>query len=69
MFWINIIRSSVRNNASNTLFGPPVVRLNHGIMYNNVPFIVDNYQISIVEEAGYDLETILPKQLEITMAL
>jgi hypothetical protein len=69
IFWINIIRSSVRNNATNTLFGPPVVRLNHGVMYNNVPFIVDNYQISVVEEAGYDLETILPRQLEITMAL
>jgi len=69
IFWINLIRSSVRNNASNTLYGAPIVRLNHGIMYNNIPCIADNFSISFNEEAGYDFETLLPKQLEISMSL
>jgi hypothetical protein len=69
VFWINLIRSSVKNNSSDTTLGCPIVRLTHGILYNNVPCIAENYSIRIVEEAGYDIQTMLPKQLEVTMAL
>ena len=69
IFWLNLVRSSVRNNASNTLYGCPIVRLTHGVMYNNIPCITDSYSINVVEQAGYDLDTVLPKQLEISMIL
>ena len=67
--WVNLIRASVMNRSDNTTFGPPIVRLTHGPMFNNVPCLVENYSINIVEEAGYELNTLTPKRLEITMDL
>jgi hypothetical protein len=69
IFWINLIRSSIKNNSENTTLGCPIVRLTHGVMYNNIPCIVENYSIRIVEEAGYDVQTLLPKQLEVNLSL
>jgi len=68
-FWVNLIRGSVLNNSSNTLYGPPIVRLTHGPMYNNVPCLVENYGIKILDEAGYDVQTLTPKKIEITLSL
>ena len=67
--WVNLIRGSVLNNSTNTTQGPPIVRLQHGPMYNNVPFIVSDYSINIQDEVGYEVETLTPKGLEITMTL
>jgi hypothetical protein len=69
MFWLNIIRSSTLNNSKKTSLGPPVVRLNHGIMYNNIPCVVESYNFRVVPEAGHDLQTLLPRQIEVTMTL
>lgn len=67
--WINIIRASVLNNSTDTTLGPPIVRITHGPMYNNVPCVVDNFDISVIEEAGYEVQTLFPKQIEISMKL
>lgn len=69
LYWINLIRSSVKNNSKNTMYGCPIVRITHGPMYNNVPCVTDSYTIKIVQEAGYEIENLLPKQLEISMTL
>lgn len=69
IYWTNIIRSSVTNNSKNPLYGPPVIRLNHGILYQDVPCICDSYTIDYNEAAGYDIDTLLPRQLKITMKL
>lgn len=69
MFWINLVRSSVVNNSKNTVYGCPIVRLTHGTMYNNIPCIVDNYNIKINQEVGYEVESLTPKQFEISMNL
>jgi hypothetical protein len=67
--WVNLIRGSVLNNSTNTTFGPPIVRLTHGGMYNNVPCLLQDYSINIVEEAGYDVATLTPKRLQISLNL
>tara|TARA_R110000824_G_C15103662_1_gene666491 strand:+ start:31 stop:831 length:801 start_codon:yes stop_codon:yes gene_type:complete len=69
IYWVNIIRSSVTNNTDNPIYGPPIIRLNHGIMYQDIPCICQNYSISHEENAGYDLDTLLPRRLKITMKL
>jgi hypothetical protein len=69
IFWVNLVRSSTKNNSTNTIEGPPIVRLNHGTMYNNIPCVVDSYNIRIIDDSGYDVQTMTPKQIEISMNL
>lgn len=69
MMWINVIRSSVINNSKETQYGPPTVYLNHGTMYNNIPCICTNYSVRLVSNAGYELLSLAPRQVEITMNL
>jgi len=69
IYWTNIVRSSVVNNSKNPLYGPPVLRLRHGILYQDIPCICTNYTIDYNEAAGYDLDTLLPRQLKVTMKL
>ena len=65
---INLVRSSVVNNASKSYFGPPIVRLTFGILYQNVPCICTDYKVRHLEE-GYDDTTLLPRGVEISMTL
>jgi len=69
MFWINLIRSSVLNDSRNTAFGPPIVRLNHGPMYMNSPCLVEDYKISVDKTSNYDLETLLPHTIKVSISL
>lgn len=69
MMWINVIRSSVLNNSRETQYGPPTVYLNHGTMYNNIPCICTNYSVRLVNNAGYDILSLAPRQVEVTMNL
>lgn len=69
IYWVNIIRSSVLNNSENTMYGPPILRLNHGIMYQDVPCICMDYSLEINEAAGYDVDTLLPRQIKVSMKL
>lgn len=68
-WWINLIRTSVRNNATNTIETVPIVRLTHGIMYNDIPCVCTDYKISHDESAGYELHTFLPRKIEVSMNL
>ena len=69
LYWVNIIRSSVINHAGNPLYGPPIIRLNHGLLYQSVPCICTDYRLDWDERAGYDLETLIPRRLNIKLSL
>ena len=63
------IRSSVINNSVNPQYGPPLVRLDWGIMFRDVPCVCKGYTINVNDKAGYDKKTLLPRSLDVTMAL
>jgi hypothetical protein len=69
VYWTNIIRSCVINNAHNPLLGPPIIRLSHGVMYQDIPCLCMSYNIEAVDEAGYDLQTLLPRRIKFTLDL
>lgn len=69
MMWINVIRTSVINNSTQTQYGPPTVYLNHGTMYNNIPCVCTNFSIKLANNAGYELLSLAPRQVEVTMNL
>lgn len=69
VYWTNLIRSSVTNHASNPLLGPPIIRLNHGILYQDIPCVCERYSVKADDLAGYDLHTLLPRKLDFTMEL
>lgn len=69
MQWINLIRSSLLTNANNPSDGPPIVRLTHGILYQSVPCVVDNYSISFNPDVTYDQRTLLPREIKVSMNL
>ena len=69
LYWVNIIRSSVINHAGNPLYGPPIIRLNHGLLYQSVPCICTDYRLDWDERAGYDIDTLLPRKLNIKLNL
>jgi len=68
-FWANVVRTSVTNHSQNTVLGPPIIRLNHGILYRDVPFVCMDYRIEEDERAGMDINTLLPRVLKISMKL
>lgn len=69
MLWINMVRTSVVNHSENVNQGPPIITLTHGIMYNQIPCVCTNFSMSIDKTAGYHLETMTPRKVEITLNL
>jgi hypothetical protein len=69
VFWINTIRSCVSNNAKDTSLGPPIIRLTHGVMFNDVPCIATSVSITSDPLAGFDNKTLLPRKIDVTMSL
>jgi len=69
LFFMALVRTSVTNNVSDPLHGPPLIRLMFGTMYQSVPCICKNYSIDWEEEAGYDLTTLTPRRLNINLTL
>ena len=69
IYWVNVVRSSLVNHAQSPVFGPPIIRLRHGILYQDVPCICTDYNISYEEQAGHDLKTLLPRRIKISMNL
>jgi|6_EtaG_2_1085325.scaffolds.fasta_scaffold17316_2 hypothetical protein len=69
MMWVGLIRASVLNDSRIPLNGPPIVRLRHGIMYQDVPCVCTGYNLSIDERGGYDLKTLLPRIISVSMNL
>tara|TARA_R100001594_G_scaffold44112_2_gene76393 strand:- start:1886 stop:3109 length:1224 start_codon:yes stop_codon:yes gene_type:complete len=66
---VAILRSTVINNAEYTQYGPPIVRLDFGILYNDVPCVCKGYTITIDDKAGYDVKTLLPRKFNIRLSL
>ena len=69
MFWVNLIRASCITNASKPFLGPPIVRLYHGILYNDIPCIVKDYNLSYDHLHGFDNSTMLPRVLSVKLNL
>jgi len=70
VFFTNILRTSVDNDARNPLFGPPIIRIVFGTMYRNVPCICRSYNLSFNDkEWGLDLETLTPRSLKVSLDL
>lgn len=67
-FWTNVIRSSVIGSTDHSS-PPPIVRFTFGAFYKDVPYIVEKYQITPDEKAGYDELTLLPRRLKITLSM
>lgn len=69
IFWVNIIRTCVSNNSESTLYGPPVIRLTFGALHRNVPYICSKYNITFDDVAGYDLRTLWPRLIKVSLDL
>ena len=69
LFFIAVLRTSVTNNAEDPMLGPPLLRLSFGTMYQSVPCICKSYNLSWEEDAGYHLETLTPRHLQIQLNL
>ena len=64
IFFTNVFRTSVDNDASNPLYGPPLIRLTYGTMYQSIPCICKGVSIEWGgNEYGYDLETLTPRRV------
>ena len=63
------VRSCVVNDAQNPVHGVPIVRLNYGMLYDNVPCVCDSYSLNYDENAGFDMKTLMPRRLFIDMSL
>jgi len=69
LFFIALLRTSVVNKANNPLYGPPIIRIDWGTMYQSVPCICKSYSMDWEENAGYHLETLTPMQLKVKLKL
>lgn len=69
MWWVNLARSSVLNNSKNTIYGCPIVRLTHGPLYNNIPCLAESVNIKIDNNVGFDVYSLLPKRITVSMSL
>jgi len=63
------IRSTVVNNSVNPEYGPPLVRLDWGILFRDVPCVCKGYSMTINDRGGYDKNTLLPRIIDVTMNL
>jgi len=68
-YWVEIIRASCYNNNDNPIFGPPIVRLTHGILFRKIPCIVNDYNVTFDEESGYAKNTMIPRNINISLNL
>jgi len=68
LFYINLIRSTVLGSSQEGL-GAPIIRLNFGPLYQDVPCIVSKYDLNIEESAGYDIETLIPNRVRVALDL
>ncbi len=69
VFFLAVIRTSIMNNVSNPLQGPPTVRINFGTAYQDIPCLVRDYSISWDEAGGYDVPTLTPRKFKINLEL
>lgn len=68
-YWVNIIRASVVNNSRNPVLGPPIIRFTNGILYQDLPCVCTEYSIRYDDIAGFDVATLLPRKIVVSMSL
>tara|TARA_R110002020_G_scaffold9704_9_gene38020 strand:+ start:520 stop:1047 length:528 start_codon:yes stop_codon:yes gene_type:complete len=69
---IDLIRSSTVNAKvadSSAKGGAPSISLRYGQPWQSIKCVCDNYNISIVERAGYDVNGMTPRRIKVTMSL
>jgi len=69
LFWISLIRMSTLTSRQQPTLGPPIIRINHGPLYNNIATVAESYSINVAEEAGYDIVSLLPNRVTIQLNL
>lgn len=69
VYWLNIVRTSTLNHSKDVKLGPPIIRINHGTLYNNIPCVCDDYSIKIDGKTTYDINTLTPFTVEVNMNL
>ncbi len=71
-FVIDTLRASVIGdtlNDGNMAVGPPIVRFRHGTIFNEAPFIVRNMSVDYGAESGFEVRTLLPRQVKFSLDL
>jgi len=48
---------------------PPIIFLNYGVLYQNIPCLCLNYDIKIQQDSPYELGSLLPHHLRVSMSL
>lgn len=73
VYIINILRSGIMAAKSEVITNPtsepPIILLNYGILYQNVPCICVDYNISFDVDTPYDLGTLLPHFIKVSLSL
>jgi len=69
LFWVSLIRMSCLNNRKQPTLGPPILRFTHGVLYQNIATVLENYSISMEEQAGFDVVTLMPNRIKISLSL
>jgi hypothetical protein len=69
LFWLNLVRSSVLNNSQDPVYGPPIIRLFHGAMYQGIPCVCRDYVIDHENIGGMEERTLIPRILKVSMTL
>lgn len=69
LFWLNLIRVSTMTHSQKPWLGPPILRLTHGLVYQNVPCIAKSWNVEVDGAAGYDNRTLLPRVIKVSMNL
>lgn len=68
LYYINLLRSTVLGSEELGI-GCPVVRLNFGALYQDIPVIVTKYDLDIEDRFGYDVATLLPRRVSIKLQM
>ena len=69
VYWIDLIRSSTLTYAPNPSIGPPIIRLTHGMLYQDIPTVASKYSINVDDKSGYDVVSLLPRRIEVSLQL
>jgi hypothetical protein len=68
IYLINVLRSGVLFKDGQTGV-PPIIFLNYGVLYQNIPCLCLNYDIKIQQDSPYELGSLLPHHLRVSMSL
>jgi len=68
-YWVEVIRATTYTDTFNPVMGPPIVVIEHGILYRKIPCITESYSIEFDPRAGYERDTLLPRKLLINLTL